>query len=261
MRHRSFVAIILAALLTAPASAVLGTSPLDEGMALFGEGRFAEAIPLLEQAAQADPSDVLALSNLGIALIQVGRTSDAEEVLGLVTDARPDDALAHAYQAIAYNLMERLRLAAQAAQRALELDAEVAAAHYSLGLAWGRLGNGPGAVEEQDWLARNDLPLASQLTAELARLDPSDGQVDVAGASGEDVTDRPLMASLIDETPEIVPVVLEPEEPGDSITLLGVTADRAYPWDEDEWSGEWPDLVGILESWFDEFYGPPVPDE
>ena len=54
-------------------------SVLEHGMEALARGRYAKALPLLRQAAQADPDSATAQGNLGVALWHAGELNDAAE--------------------------------------------------------------------------------------------------------------------------------------------------------------------------------------
>lgn len=66
----------------------------NEAVRLIDEGRYAEAIPLLEKASAADPQNVSILRNLAEAHDQQGNTSKAIEAYRSLVAKAPDDTMA-----------------------------------------------------------------------------------------------------------------------------------------------------------------------
>jgi Flp pilus assembly protein TadD len=77
------------------------------GVALSRNGRFAEALPILQRAAELQPDDADAQLNLGAALLQVGRHAEAASALTGALRARPDYVEARYNLAHVYMLLGR----------------------------------------------------------------------------------------------------------------------------------------------------------
>jgi superkiller protein 3 len=109
------------------------------GFALFQQGKSQEAVAALEKAVAIDPRHWKSHNNLALAAIDVGELEVAE--------AHYRDSLAIKPQPAIYNdlgfVLERQGLsdeAIRAYRKAIELDPELASAHYNLGSALARSG-------------------------------------------------------------------------------------------------------------------------
>jgi Flp pilus assembly protein TadD len=109
------------------------------GFALFQQGKSREAVAALEKAVAADPKHWKSHNNLALAAIDIGELEVAE--------AHFRDSLAIKPQPAIYNdlgfVLERQGLAEEAARayrKAIELDPELASAHYNLGSSLARSG-------------------------------------------------------------------------------------------------------------------------
>ena len=77
----------------APAAAPTGTDPEqlnDAGDQLFGQKRYAEAIPYYRRALELAPGDADASNDLGLALFYTGQTAEAIKVLRAGAERSPD---------------------------------------------------------------------------------------------------------------------------------------------------------------------------
>ena len=116
----------------------------QQGLALAWLGRGPEAVALLTPlAAGGDPA---ALNALGTALVEAGQAERAIAVLRRVFDRDRDDARAHENLSLAYLSLGRWSDAAGEARRALDVDPGRAHAWNNLGVARYRLGDGAGAL-------------------------------------------------------------------------------------------------------------------
>ncbi|HEY8618312.1 YaiO family outer membrane beta-barrel protein [Phenylobacterium sp.] len=139
---------VLAAALFAAVPAVLCAQPADDGARgreLRLAGRPAEAIPLLEAAAQASPADADVWLDLGLAYAAVQRYADAERALAQARRLAPEYMDVQLAQArLAYwrgdvaEAERRLQpiLAAGEHDEARELAAQLAAARQAQPYAW-----------------------------------------------------------------------------------------------------------------------------
>lgn len=90
-RHRTApfagLLLVVAAALAAPALA----GDLEDGVALRKSGRFEEALPKLQKASDADPTNAVAAAELSAVLAGLGKYEQASRVLAKALDAHPDD--------------------------------------------------------------------------------------------------------------------------------------------------------------------------
>jgi tetratricopeptide (TPR) repeat protein len=120
---------------------------LREGLRLAENGRPAEAVPLLQQAIQAQPDSAWAQHNVGVALAQVGRFDEAVAALEEALHLRPD------YADACFNLGNALRElgrrdeAIERFHQALRLRPDHASACNNLGLTLTEAGRAEEAVE------------------------------------------------------------------------------------------------------------------
>jgi tetratricopeptide (TPR) repeat protein len=147
------------------------------GLALLGEGRFAEAELALRQAVALDPGDVIALNALGVMLLRLERGEDAIAVFQGAIAVRPEFADSHSNLGHALTSTGRFAEAEAACRAALALQPDRADAWNNLGnavKAQGRLEEAVAAYRQAIGL-RGDLAdahhnLAPALT-ELGRAD------------------------------------------------------------------------------------------
>ena len=172
------------------------------GLALARLHRETEAIPVLREAVRLDPGNFRALTNLGVCLSRAGSADEAREALLAAIRVKPD--YAEPQYDLGRLLLQQGRFAEAAPyfRRAIELQADYAdayanlaatwnamgrygdtvallegaravirqapVAHYNLGLAYGLLGNEPGARAEMAILDVLSPGLALQLRQDLA---------------------------------------------------------------------------------------------
>jgi tetratricopeptide (TPR) repeat protein len=111
------------------------------GVALESQARFAEALPVLEEAARRAPDNTAILYQYSAALDRSGRQADAEKSLRAIIARDPLDANALNY--LGYMLAERgssLDEAVQLIERALKIDPDNPSFLDSLGWAYVRQG-------------------------------------------------------------------------------------------------------------------------
>lgn len=95
-------------------------SVLKEGFGLHQQGRFADAIPVLERARRLDPKDYFANLLLGIDLLRVGRTEESVPRLELAARIKPGEEIPEDYLGEAEANLGHYALAAEAYRRAIE---------------------------------------------------------------------------------------------------------------------------------------------
>lgn len=92
---------------------------LKKGFELHQQARFAEAIPLLEQARRLQPADYFANLLLGIDLLRSGKAAEAVPRLQLAAQARPSEDFPEAYLGEAKAVLGCYAQAAEAYQEAV----------------------------------------------------------------------------------------------------------------------------------------------
>jgi tetratricopeptide (TPR) repeat protein len=95
-------------------------SMLHRGYDLHQQARFAEAVPVLEQAHRLAPQDYFANLLLGIDLLRVGRVSEAVAPLKMAAQIRISEEFPEDYLGEAEATLEHPALAAEAYQKAME---------------------------------------------------------------------------------------------------------------------------------------------
>ncbi len=95
-------------------------SLLHRGYDLHQQARFAEAVPVLEQAHKLAPQDYFANLLLGIDLLRVGRASEAIAPLKMAAQIRISEEFPEDYLGEAEATLEHPALAAEAYQKAIE---------------------------------------------------------------------------------------------------------------------------------------------
>ncbi|HEX8456281.1 MAG TPA: TonB family protein [Pyrinomonadaceae bacterium] len=126
------------------------------GIALYKEGRYEEAIGVLQGAVKRRNRDAQAWLHLGIALARAGKNKEARKAFEKTLKLQP--ATPQAQIGIAYILLEsdKTSEAERAVQRALALDPLNAESHYALGLIHLRRGAPEQAVAEADATLRGN---------------------------------------------------------------------------------------------------------
>jgi tetratricopeptide (TPR) repeat protein len=133
-------------------------------------GNTDKAIEAYKKAIFLDLQYAMAFNNLGVAYVRQGKNAEAVQVLQAAIRLKPDFALGFANLADALNNLKQHREAAEAARQAIRCNANLAPAHYHLGVACLRLGNRDGAKAEYEALLKlNDKALADKLKALLDR--------------------------------------------------------------------------------------------
>ena len=100
-----------------------------QGMALRGQGRLEEALPILREAADLAPAGAqgaVALNDLGVTLLDLGRPADAVEALGRALAIDPAYAAALNNRALALHALNRLDEALMGYDAALALEPQAA---------------------------------------------------------------------------------------------------------------------------------------
>jgi tetratricopeptide (TPR) repeat protein len=191
--------------------------------------RTEDANAAYKRAVDVDPKNALALYGYGHTSIELGNADEGIRAFRTFLQMQPNSAEGFANLAWGLNEAGRWMEAASAAKRAIELRYDLAAAHYSLGLANARLGNGPGALVEQSWLQQNNPEQAAELTAELVKIDLSYGHAGSTGNSSKGLAGLEPSYRQIDDNDSVLEDIGTQEPTGDSISLLGQTVDSPTP--------------------------------
>ena len=120
---------------------------LAEAATLIQQGQFSEAATLLEDAVQADPSDVNALLMFGSALSLVPRRDEAVQAFLKAMELRPNEARVYASAGAAFARLGEHDAALQVYQRAVSIDANLGDAHLNIALILAAKGEFDGAEE------------------------------------------------------------------------------------------------------------------
>jgi Flp pilus assembly protein TadD len=139
---------------TTDAAAQLGVA-----RALVGQGRWEEAVPVLERAVRLDPDAAVPLRELGAAYLFDGRPRDALEVLPRALELEPQDAAAWRYLGRAHEVTGTREEAIAAYREAARLDPTDPVAPGELGLLLlnqGRLAEAREALDTAVRLAPED---------------------------------------------------------------------------------------------------------
>ncbi|BCK86730.1 lipopolysaccharide assembly protein B [Sideroxyarcus emersonii] len=149
------------------------------GAAFKQQGKSAEALAPMQKAAELLPHDAEAYSNLGGNLQDLGRTDEAVANLNRALQINPKNADAHLNLGVTLQTLGRLEEAEKSYRRALEIKPDFAAAHGNLGVVLQSMGR---------------LPEALAHIQERARLMPGNA------------VDQHLIASLTGENTERAPI-------------------------------------------------------
>jgi tetratricopeptide (TPR) repeat protein len=129
MRRAGFVAALMVA------GAVAGAQDVAQGLALYNEGRYAEAEPVFRAAAATDPD---ARAWLAATLVRLGRNAEAETEARAVLEANPVDPVAVRALGEALVKLEKLDEAVARMSAALAANKDLAYAYYWRGQAYQR---------------------------------------------------------------------------------------------------------------------------
>lgn len=107
------------------------------GIALFQQGKFAEAVRSLEVAAKSSQhkSDPEIWSYLGLAYLAAGENKKSQKALEKSVDLRPSDSVFRSNLAYAYLLSRQLKKAREQAEKSVQLDPRNATAYQVLATA------------------------------------------------------------------------------------------------------------------------------
>lgn len=156
-------------------------SQIAEATRLMGEGKHAEALPIVTRVVAKRPDDLNALNNLATCLQETGDARRALEVLERAQALDPKDSGVQLNLSDAHLRLGALEPAQRAADRAVELSPELGRAHLARGralLARGKLEEAYAALsrslqlEPRNWVA---LISISELCLRRKRLDEARG--------------------------------------------------------------------------------------
>ncbi|MEX1110942.1 MAG: tetratricopeptide repeat protein [Chthoniobacterales bacterium] len=106
------------------------------GVAQFRQGKLTAAQLALERAIKSDPNDAFSLTTLGAVMIEQNRIEDAIGYLERANDARGDDAITLNYLGVASSQLGQFGKAEQSLRRAITVQPEYAEAHFNLAVIY-----------------------------------------------------------------------------------------------------------------------------
>jgi tetratricopeptide (TPR) repeat protein len=112
----------------------------SKGVALYKEGKYAEAANVLKTEVDESTDDQNLLTYLGLARVMAGDAAGAMEPLKKVLAVNEDSALAHYGMGLVYGRMKKLDDAIAELEKSVKLDPDYAYAHYQLGMAYNQKG-------------------------------------------------------------------------------------------------------------------------
>lgn len=120
-----------------PPDVSVSPSPLETGKSLYQQGRFDEALPLLQQAVRDEGRSAPARYWLGMAWLALGNDDEALKAFRRATQLDKHWAPGHVGMAMVYMRFPNRRLDARKALRnAIEADPDDADVHYYLGMTY-----------------------------------------------------------------------------------------------------------------------------
>lgn len=154
-----------------------GPGPFRESIALYNQGRTAEALDRMETLAQGDRDARFYTFRAGL-LLNVGRVNEAREDIqrALSMDEAHSDALA--LQAVIAVVQNQKDEALAAAGKAVQSDPHSASAHIAMSYAHQAVFNLPGALQDAQTAVSNT-PDNGTAWARLAELQLSTGELDL----------------------------------------------------------------------------------
>lgn len=149
----------------------------DEARTAFENGKFKEAARLYGKLVSKAPTNIYALSNLGVAQFRSGNRKLAEATLRKVVAIAPDDSFSYATLGIIYFQQNKYDEAVNALTRSLALNPKNATAHNYLGVTAAQKGWGEAALKEIETAIQLDPTYADahfNLAVVLATTPPPD---------------------------------------------------------------------------------------
>ena len=123
---------------------------LKDATAYIVDGRFPQAIGILETLGREKPDDLVLMAHLGQVYVAAGRDADGVSLLEAVVAREPDRFEARVDLATGYMHLGNLAKARAEADRAVALNGSYAPGHETLGLIEWRSGDTRGAIAEFD---------------------------------------------------------------------------------------------------------------
>ena len=118
-----------------------GPRELDTLLAVFREGRYAEAVTLARTMTEHFPQHAFGWKTLGVVYMQLGRCADALEPMKKAVALSPGDLEAHYNLGVTLQELDRLQEAESSYRRALRIDPHYADALCNLGVILRNLGH------------------------------------------------------------------------------------------------------------------------
>lgn len=175
----AFALVTLVSASTACASSRM--TSLDQGLALYRDGRYQQAMLAFDNAVLQNPNSVAAYNNRGAARLHVGHHVGALADYTKAIELAPTDPELYFNRANAYMALGNYDFAVQDLNRAIAIAPHNAKAYFNRGTARLRLGDNPGA--EADWryaIVIEPDPFTQAAMVRSAGLAPPDGQVRTA---------------------------------------------------------------------------------
>jgi Flp pilus assembly protein TadD len=139
----------------------LNCEELNTAVALFTEGKYAEALPLAQAITQRFPLHGFSWTVLGSILMQTGRNAEALAPMQKAAELSPNNPDVYNNLGIVFRNLGRLVEAEASCRRALQLMPDYAEAHYILGMILRDLGR----LEEAEQFNRKAVLLNPESTA------------------------------------------------------------------------------------------------
>jgi tetratricopeptide (TPR) repeat protein len=156
----------------APQSGLSSADAMKQGNDLYGQGKFAEAAQMYQQALKADSTNVSARVNLGNAYFALDRLDDAAREFTTASQASPNDADIHSNLGAVLLRQGKVADAQKEVEAAVRLKPALAEGHYILGVIYRQTGNNPLALAEfrQVITLTTDAKLKSEAEKQVAEI-------------------------------------------------------------------------------------------
>ena len=148
------------------------------GQALYGQGRYAEALDAARIAVKQHPDDVLAHVSLGVVLNELGRFEEAETHLRRAIALDPNHTEVLYSMATLRFKQQRYGEMLELLQRLIDIDPSHAKAHVNMGAALFYLGRSDEALQSFDQALSLDPTLESARANRKAVLEAMEGNVE-----------------------------------------------------------------------------------
>lgn len=147
MKFKFYKILLTAALFAASANFIFAQTEINNGIELYQQGAYQEAVKILKQKTKTDSGDAESWYVLGSSYLRLNKTKDAKKAFEKVIKLRPDDAQGYVGLGYAQLAARKFYDARSAAQKAVELEARNADAHYILGVFYLLVGSYSAAYE------------------------------------------------------------------------------------------------------------------